>query len=155
MKNARKLGLVGRCLLAGGMLIGGCYDPIHSTKEHIKFFTCSYWKDLNKDYKTIYPDEFIGIKNKFKKDEKMELTLDMPILGIKGREIIIIIYDPKGNPVLASSTIMPNDVGTIRFGANTHLVNNLVEKGGFGKYNAVAYVGSATNMFSHEFEITE
>ena len=125
------------------------------TREHTRFFTCNYWKDIE-PYNNItdYPEEFIGIKDKFRKDEKLELVLDIPVSGLRGKEIQVVIYDQKGIPRAKTSKIMTNKAETIFCGRDYNLIEVLLEKGSLGEYEAVASI-DGNYLGSHEFEITE
>jgi len=163
MVKGNKLGLVGRCFLAA-LALGNIncatrpnYLPIRNdltAREPIRFFTCNHFEDKNKNFKTNYPEEFSGIKNEFKKDEKIELVLHLPVPGINGRRLGLLISNSKKETVFADSYVITEDYHSSIYGANFNLSETLQKREGIGKYNCVAFLDNDL-VGLHKFEITE
>ncbi len=114
------------------------------------FFTCNYWKDFDQDGFWDYPDEYVGIKNKFRDDEKILLV--SRIQDKKGQLFKKEIYNPSGELIRKDESIVESNRGVKTTGYNWDLMNWLVENGGYGSYKAVWYLDYKSTS-SSEFEI--
>lgn len=114
-----------------------------------KYFACNYWKDFNQDGGANYPEEYVGIKEKFREDEKITLVS----YNVKGKSWKEEVYDPKGKKIFEDKMeINPNEGIVLRTSDDFDMTTWLVQRGGYGNYKAVwsvddKYVGST------EFEI--
>lgn len=120
------------------------------------YFAANYWKDFNGDGMSG-PNEYVGIKDKFRKYEDLILVSYNLRSGLKGHEIVIEIYSPNGNLIDAQKNAYKEDTSTLvwghdRLGGGTSLMNYLFEKGGFGNYKVVWKLDGKYDG-STEFEI--
>ncbi len=125
-------------------------------QDFVKFFACNYAKDFDNDGVSEYPDEFVGIKNRFRKDERIILVSYLKAIGIKGRECNLKVYSPRGEVVSEDKHTLLSDLIGRWFGdiSGPSYANLLVERGGLGSYKAAWYLdGKLAGMT--EFEIVE
>lgn len=112
-------------------------------------FTCNYWKDFNENGITD-SFEFVGVKNKFKKNERMVLVC----YEMRGKECEYKIYSPSGEEIYKTKIELPNYPVTNRCGGEGDLMEGLLKKSGVGNYKAVLYIDGKLNGMC-EFEIVE
>jgi len=116
-------------------------------------FTCNYYKDFDRDGLMGYPEEYVGIKNKFKKDEKIILVVGP--YGKTNIDWILEIYNPKGEKIMQYSDTFTHPAMTQSIGNNEDdLMPALLERGGLGTYKVSAYVNNKM-VGLHEFEVIE
>jgi len=125
-------------------------NPQAQTEYH--FFACNYWKDFNNNGMADYPDEFVGIKTKFRKNEYMVLC--GYLINNPAGDLITKIYNSKGNEIdTVKDQQVPSNTSRV-IGGNFDFSNWLIERGGLGTYKAVWYLNN-NFIGSTEFELTE
>jgi len=115
------------------------------------FFACNYWKDFNNDGTTNYPEEYVGIKNKFRDYETIVLVLHDGV-GERGTKIVQKIFNPKGEEIYNVEKIFSQKGCSVIMGINGDAMGWLIEKGGYGNFKSVWYINNAY-ADSTEFEI--
>ena len=140
------------------------------------FFAANYWKDFNGDRK-MSPNEYVGIKKRFREDEKLMLVSHDARYGLKGSKIKTDVYSPNGDLIDmvftsgytgldTSWNIINRNTGIIHVHGDlgdtyqrkdeknnkTSFANFLSEKGGYGNYKAVLKL-DGKYLASTEFEI--
>lgn len=130
--------------------------PSGPTISEQYLFSCNYWKDSNKDGIADYPNEFSGIKNRFRKGDRIILVCWLKGSAIKGKKLITKIYNPKGKEITRNmSTIVSSDDFANMVGEpDADLMDMLFRKGGLGTYKVAWYLDRKI-IGMHEFEITE
>ena len=124
-----------------------------SPQPRTYFFTCNYFKDFNNDGVGDYPNEFVGIKNRFRDDEKIVLV-SYDEKSKKGQLVKWEIYNPSGKLIGTDQTIYQYNGNTWRVGENFDTTGWLIQNGGYGNFKAVWYLdGKYTG--STEFEIVK
>lgn len=113
---------------------------------------CNYYEDFNNDGK-YDPREFIGIKDKFKSDEKIMLV-SYHNLSKKGDKWIRRLLNKNGEEIHKDEWIQPHDKAMTTFGGDHNTTKWLVENGGFGNFVAVYYLND-NYVGSVEFEIIQ
>ena len=111
------------------------------------FFACNYFKDFDRDGFWDYPDEYVGIKNKFRDDEKILLV--SRIQDKKGQLFKREIYNPSGELIGEHESIVKSNRVVKTRGK---IMNWLIERGGYGNYKSVSYINDRY-IGSTEFEI--
>ncbi|GEM_PF-4405683 len=125
-----------------------------------KYFALSFekWVDINGDGK-IEGKEFFGIKNEFKKDERIELFFYYgPANRPDEREITFKLYDPKGNLIDEGTNHLVKKEGVsnaYQITIDNRPERNLSQIGGLGEYTAVWYLNKNIFLKSHVFKIVE
>jgi len=131
--------------------------PLDRTlKNKIKIFTCNYWKDFNNNG-FFNPEEYVGIKNKFRENEKVGLIVRLPMSRIEKKYLNLKIFGPKGELVYYNSSRVSNKLSNnivFYYGDKVNLLDDILDEGGFGAYKAVAYLDGKF-ICSHEFEVIE
>ena len=139
-------------------------------------FTFNYLTDFNNNRRVDSIDELTGIKNKFRKDEKIILgsivkrrtkkydsaLINIPkALNLHGEEESetrswnIKIYNPTGKEIYNGSMNIPNFKDIFNsVGISFDFMNFLLNEGGLGNYKAALFLNGNFSD-SHEFEITE
>jgi len=173
---------------AGGNLVVNVNSPTHiniqNPKENIKqelrdqgvsLFTFNYLTDFNNNGIDSI-DEFTGVKDRFRKNEKIILgsiikgqtkkysdTLiniprAMDLYGDEESETKlwnVKIYNPIGEEIYNKSMNIPNFKDYFKsVGINDNLMDFLLNNGGLGNYKVALYLNGAFSD-SHEFEIIE
>ncbi len=116
-----------------------------------EFFACNYWGDFNNDNMGDYPEEFVGIKNRFRDDERI-ILVSYDEIGRKGMKYEIKIYDPKGKEIHKIERIYEQDGEMNRIGSGDDLMRWLIYNGGYGNFKSVWYANN-NYIGSTEFEI--
>jgi hypothetical protein len=129
--------------------------PVPTISEQY-IFSCNYWKDSNKDGIADYPNEFAGIKNRFRKGDRIILVCWLKGTAIKGKRLITKIYSPKGKEITKDmfTIISRDDFANMVGEPDADLMDVLFRKGGLGTYKVAWYLDRKL-IGMHEFEITE
>ncbi|MCP6727572.1 MAG: DUF1647 domain-containing protein [Patescibacteria group bacterium] len=120
-------------------------------KEDVKFFACNYWKDFNNNNAGDYPEEFVGIKNKFRDDERI-ILVSYDQLNMRGTEMEIKIFNPRGKEIYSRVDIYDSNGVVNRTGTEDDMMGWLIDNGGYGNFKSVWYVND-NYAGSTEFEI--
>jgi len=115
------------------------------------FFACNYWKDFNGNGLGDYPDEYVGIKNKFRDNEKI-ILVSHDEKSRKEQLWKIEIYSPHGEKIHESKEILPYNGIAMKTGEENDMMNWLIQNGGYVSYKTVWYLDDKYNG-STEFEI--
>lgn len=117
-------------------------------------FCCNYWKDLNGNGNAEFPEEYIGIKNRFGSNEKLAFIFIVNDTSMQGKAFKVNIVGPNGNSIdQAAYSIPANNVMIHMAGEpNVNISNWLLSLGGPGTYKAAWYIGNVCQGYS-EFDI--
>ena len=115
------------------------------------FFACNYWKDFNGDGAANYPDEYVGIKNKFGDDEKISLV-SHDEKGKKGQRLRMEIYNSSGEIIIDHLKRLRDNGSMVTVADYFDMTNWLIQNGGYGNFKAVWYLDDKY-AGSTEFEI--
>jgi len=119
------------------------------------FLACNYIKDFDKDGYIEYPDEYVGIKNRFRDNERISLV-SYDEKTKKGQLWEMELYSPSGEDISNGliELVAAQDRSGMCFSDNENfnVMNWLIQTSGYGNYRSVwridgNYVGST------EFEI--
>lgn len=140
-------------------------------EESMIFFTYNYFKDFNGDGIIEYPVEYVGIKNKFQKDENLRIsvlsnymdrineaietktpTYVSPSSYFGNTSLSVEVYSPHGERVCEFNKIYSLSKGEAMF--TSSLMPFLLEKGGLGSYKSVLKINN-NFVKTYEFEIIE
>ena len=113
-------------------------------------FTYNYWKDFDNNGYMNYPEEFVGIKNKFRKNEEIVITSRNNPFG----KLRLEIYNPNREKVY-SGEIKVHESTFVKVGDDWDLMRMLLKNGGIGTYKIALYLNDNELVGLHEFEITE
>lgn len=128
------------------------------------YFAANYWKDFDGDGHSS-PDEFVGIKKRFRDDEKLTLSSYDQRPSLRGSQAKIEVYSPDGEIIHTTEIAYEGGAGRI-ITINAHittatensesksipLMTFLFEKGGYGNYKAIWKLDGKYDG-SNEFEI--
>ncbi|MCP6727654.1 MAG: hypothetical protein KJI69_06610, partial [Patescibacteria group bacterium] len=139
--------------------IEGNYNVVKIEETHeevresgiLEFFACNYWKDFNNNNVGNYPEEFVGIKNRFRDDEKI-ILVSYDQVNMKGTEMKIKIFNPRGKEIHSGIYIYDSNGMMNRTGAEDDMIGWLIDNGGYGNFKSVWYVNN-NYAGSTEFEI--
>jgi len=177
--NVQAAGIIASGMQGGSQNIGiiGPGNPITSdvySSDNFKLITYNYQHDFNGDGALDYPEDYVGIKNKFKKSEEIIICylpdfIDNNYLG-KMHYTEIDIFGPKGDKLwtlpinndlrnarpgeigVAGGTVGIPTPGSKDSDLMESLINNSL--GGIGAYKVVLRQ-DGRYIKTHEFEITE
>ncbi len=113
-------------------------------------FACNYFKDLNNDNLMTYPDEFIGIKNKFRNYERI-LLVAYDEKSRRGQVAKGILFNPLGVAISGDEFTYQTD-GSVLYKSVSPTW--LAQMGGYGNYKYVYYL-NGKYVDSTEFEIVK
>jgi len=116
-----------------------------------EIFTANYWKDFNSDGIPNFPDEFVGLKSRFPKHEK--ITVFVSKVGTVGKLCKFEIYGPRGSVVYTCSET-PSQDNMWHLGREVDLMEELLDKGGLGNYKALLCV-DGTLVATCDFEVAD
>jgi len=117
------------------------------------FFACNYWKDFNNNGIGDYPDEYVGIKNKFRDDEKI-ILVSHDEKAKKGQLWKIELYNPSGEIIHKGKRVLPYSNVVMKTGENVNMMNRLIQNSSYGNFKAVWYLDDKYTG-STEFEIIQ
>jgi len=124
----------------------------NAQEQKVRFFACNYWKDFDKNGYSDYPEEYVGIKNKFRDNEKI-ILVSHDERNLKGCKWSMEIYAPNGKTIHKAERILTYSVGECaRTGADFDMTGWLIQEGGYGNFKAVWYIDGNYDG-STEFEI--
>ncbi len=115
------------------------------------FFACNYFKDFDGNGAGNYPEEYVGIKNKFRDNEKI-ILVSHDEKSKKGQLWKMEIYNPSGEIIHKLELTVPYNGIVMKTGENFDMTNWLIQNGGYGSYKTVWYLNNKYNG-SSEFEI--
>ncbi len=127
---------------------------IEEESQNSRFFACNYFKDFNNSGTGDYPEEYVGIKSKFKKYEGIRLISYVNVDVATLTKMNMQIYNPGGEKILDLKESTPSNVIPLLEKSGTDLTNFLLQNGGLGAYKAVWYL-EKNFVGMCEFEITE
>lgn len=116
-------------------------------------FACNYFKDFNNNRYDDYPNEFVGIKNKFRDNEKILLVL-YDEKSKRGQLAKIELYNPSGQLIYNREIVFQSNGNTWRLGEDFDMTGWLTQMGGYGNFKYVYYLDNKY-VGSTEFEIVK
>ena len=117
------------------------YDDNNNKKTIPLIFACNYVKDFNEDGSLKYPDEFIGIKNKFRKGEGLVLNISSNNPEHLGKEFNYKFFNQKGESFL-TNTCTTNRLSYFHIGEKDDLVKYFLDLNGPGIYTMSLHIDS-------------
>jgi len=111
-------------------------------------FVCNYFKDFDNDGAGNYPDEFVGIKNRFRDNEKI-LLVSYDQKNKKGELGRIELYNPSGELIHEDEYIFQENEDFYILNTDS---STLTQYGGYGSFKVIWYLNGRYGD-STEFEI--
>ncbi len=111
-----------------------------------KFIMCDRVEDFNQDGKIKLPDEYVGIKNKFKKNEGFLIVSIWQ--GFKDKDVKIILQSPSKNEIFSETFTIPDDIFSW---SKSFAAGSLIE---IGSHQFLWYIGDDLIM-RYEFVISQ
>ena len=143
--------LTSSCTQVQPSLTQSAPTQINSIQEQIspEFFACNFWKDYDADGRKDYPQEFMGIKNKFSSNEQINLVSHGA--GLAGEKLGLKILDASKKIVYENEFRVNYDHRNI-LTSEQNLMEILTNHENYGKFKAVWYMKNQEKG-SCEFEI--